>query len=75
VANESQLDFFFKTETPPVHGDFTAFPPHFDASGYFIHPCDVCGAPASLGYGVSLRRAQLGRWRCPDHPMQKEDPK
>lgn len=38
-----------------------------------IHPCEVCGAPAGFGYGVTLRGADgersLGRWRCGAHRL------
>jgi hypothetical protein len=33
----------------------------------FTHRCSVCGADASFGYGVSLRRGELGDWRCREH--------
>ena len=32
------------------------------------HPCYVCGKPYSpFGYGVDLKREQLGRWYCAEH--------
>jgi hypothetical protein len=38
--------------------------PHFDADGNFIHPCCICGGGAGFGFGVSLRRGELGTWYC-----------
>jgi hypothetical protein len=35
--------------------------------GRFTHRCSVRGADASFGYGVSLRRGELGDWRCWEH--------
>jgi hypothetical protein len=29
--------------------------------------CEVCGAPAHFGFGVSIRQGQEGRWSCWEH--------
>lgn len=38
--------------------------PYYDADGRFIHRCRYCGKEASFGFGVSLRKGNLGSWCC-----------
>ncbi len=41
--------------------------PRLTAAGQLLHPCRVCGAPGSFGFGVRLLKGQLGTWYCGDH--------
>jgi len=36
------------------------------------HVCELCGARASFGYGVSYLRNIPGCWRCFSHRMETE---
>jgi hypothetical protein len=38
------------------------------------HFCEVCGAQASFGYGVSLRNSRRGRWFCGPHRLHQLEP-
>jgi hypothetical protein len=50
-------------EPPPTNASY-------DVSGNLLHVCNVCGADAPFGIGVSLRRGELGLWYCDKHrPM------
>jgi len=43
----------------------------YDRNGMFIHYCH-CGKDAGHGYGVSLRKGQLGTWYCNDHKPERQ---
>ena len=32
-----------------------------------LHVCALCGAAAQFGFGVSLRKGQIGVWSCFQH--------
>jgi hypothetical protein len=40
-----------------------------DQREYF---CEVCGALAEYGFGVSLKRNVRGRWYCAEHRVEQE---
>jgi hypothetical protein len=40
---------------------------YYDNEGRFIHNCAICGRGANRGYGVSIKRGQLGAWFCSEH--------
>lgn len=46
--------------------------PYFDMDDNFIHPCCVCGEPATFGLGVSLRNGKMGNWYCAMHRPEYE---
>ena len=49
-------------------GDAMAANAHYDNDGHLIHnSCAVCGADAPYGFGVALRKGQLGMWYCRKH--------
>jgi hypothetical protein len=37
--------------------------------------CKVCGKPAHFGFGVALRKGEIGRWSCALHRDQVRDMK
>jgi hypothetical protein len=43
-----------------------------DENGVLLHFCVECGRSGPFGFGVSLRRGQLGRWYCRDHRPNKK---
>jgi hypothetical protein len=57
-------DFSEQSASPPISRQTAAM-----ADEFF---CEVCGALAEYGFGVSLKRNVRGRWYCAEHRVAQQ---
>ena len=54
-------------QPPPPPADPGQTNAAFDERGMLVHVCNTCGADASFGVGVAIRKGDLGLWYCRAH--------